>query len=333
MDENPFQYVFLGSPAREIGRAAPTQEVVNAARSGGTPVWAHVDSAAAPNWPQLAEQMGFHPLAIEDTLSPHCRVKLEEYENCLFIVVRDAYFASETPEPYDFASTNLYLFLGPSFLVTVQAGPSRAVETLAERMRATPELPGRGIDYLAYVLIDTLVDLYFPLIDEIDHFVDGIETDVFEHGGSRESMSRIFELKRTLLALRRHQAPMREVTATLANRPSPYCSPGIQLYFRDVYDHVVRQLESVETYRDLISGVMDLYFSVISNRMNEIIKALSIVATIVLPPTLVAGIYGMNFENSIFPEWTDPHGFWWAMLMMVGITGALLAYLKTKRWL
>ncbi|MGH7460620.1 MAG: magnesium/cobalt transporter CorA [Longimicrobiales bacterium] len=332
MTDQAFQHVFLKRAGEPMAGAAD-DAVLAAVRSGGATVWAHVDSQTAPAWQRIADRMGFHPLAIEDTLSPECRVKLEEYDNYLFIVVRDAYFASETPEPYDFASTNLYLFLGPQFLITVHAGGSRPVDTLVERLRLSPELIDRGIDYLAYALIDTLVDLYFPLLDEIDNFVDGIETDVFERGGSREAMARIFELKRTLLALRRHQAPMREVAAALANRPSPYCSPGIQLYFRDVYDHVVRQLESVETYRDLISGVMDLYFSVVSNRMNEVIKALSIVATIVLPPTLVAGVYGMNFERSPFPDWTDPNGFWWAMLMMVVITASLLIYMKMKRWL
>ncbi|MGH7468029.1 MAG: magnesium/cobalt transporter CorA [Longimicrobiales bacterium] len=333
MSERSFQHTFLRDSTGRVRTDLSDQAVVDAVRPGEAKVWADVDSDMAPNWPRLAELMGFHPLAIEDTLSPNCRVKLEEYDTCLFIVVRDVYFASDTPEPYDFASTNLYLFLGTNFLITVHAGRSRPVETLVDRLKSSPELMERGADYLAYMVIDTLVDLYFPLLDEIDNFVDGVETDVFEHGGSKRVVARVFELKRTLLALRRHQAPMREVTATLANRPTGYCTPGIQLYFRDVYDHVVRQLESVETYRDLMSGVMDLYFSVISNRMNEVIKALSVIATIVLPPTLVAGIYGMNFEDSIFPAWSDPHGFWWAIVLMVMITGALLAYLKTKRWL
>jgi magnesium transporter len=333
MTNPPFQHVFRRLSAGTLTSQVSADEVVEAVRQRTTPIWAHVDSTTAPDWPAMAARMGFHPLAIEDTLSPDCRVKLEEYDTCLFVVVRDAYFASDTPEPYDFASTNLYLFLGPNFLITVHAGRSRPVETVADRLRSSAELFERGIDYLAYELIDTLVDLYFPLIDEIDHFVDGIETEVFEEAGSQKSVTRIFELKRTLLALRRHQAPMREVTATLANRPCEYLSPGTQIYFRDVYDHVVRQLESVETYRDLMSGVMDLYFSVISNRMNQVIKALSVIATIVLPPTFVAGIYGMNFENGVLPSWSDPYGFWWALGLMVAITGGLLFYLKTKRWL
>ncbi|MGH8435260.1 MAG: magnesium/cobalt transporter CorA [Pseudomonas sp.] len=333
MESVSFQHVFLRSSSGTVRRDASLDEIVDAVRSGTAPVWVNVDSSIAPDWPRLAERMGFHPLAIEDTLSPDCRVKLEEYDKYLFIVVRDAFFASDTPEPYDFASINLYLFLGANFLVTVHAGKSRPVEAVVERLKNAPDLMERGVDYLAYTLIDTLVDLYFPLIDEIDHFVDAIEIDVFEQAGSRESVARIFDLKRTLLALRRHQAPMREVTATLANRPCEYLAPAVQIYFRDVYDHVVRQLESVETYRDLMSGVMDLYFSVISHRMNEIIRALSIIATIVLPPTLVAGIYGMNFDRGVIPSWSDPYGFWWTIIIMIGVTAGLLVLLKKRRWL
>src|SRR5262245_31670254 len=333
MEASPFQFVMLRDSPGHLRTDASVDEVVHAVRDGRTPIWVHVDSSRSPDWPKFAEQLGFHPLAVEDTLSPECRVKIEEYEVGLFIVVRDAYFATETPEPYDFASTNLYLFAGSNYLVTVHAGHSRPVQTLHDRLKGAPELMERGIDYVCYTLIDTLVDLYFPLLDEIDHFVDEIESDVFEHGGSQASIARVFELKRTLLALRRHHAPMREVTSTLANRPTNYIKQSTQIYFRDVYDHVVRQIESVETYRDLIGGVMDMYFSVVSNKMNEVIKALSVIATIVLPPTLIAGIYGMNFHSSPFPSWDQPHGFVISLLLMVVVTGGLLAVLRMKRWL
>jgi len=144
-------------------------------------------------------------------------------------------------------------------------------------------------------------------------------------------MERIFDLKRALLALRRHLAPMREVTATLANRPSAYLRPETQIYFRDVHDHVVRQVESVETFRDILSGAMDGYLSSVSNRMNEVIKALSVIATIVLPPTLVASVYGMNF--AWMPGLHHPWGFWLALLAMVLISGGFILYMWWKRWL
>lgn len=306
-------------------------DAIELAQSGSAPVWLHVDSKRATDWPRIAEQFGFHPLAIEDTLSPECRVKLEEYEGYLFVVIRDVYFATDTPDPYDFASTNLYLFLGHNYLVTVQAGESRPANALANRLRIGPELFHRGTDYLGYMLIDTVVDLYFPFLDEIDLLVDQIESAIYEQNGGSETVESIFELKRTLLALRRHEAPLREVTATLSNRPTQYIRPATQLYFRDVYDHVVRQLESVETYRDLLSGAMDLHFSVVSNRMNEVIKALSVIATLVLPPTFVASIYGMNFDW--MPFLNAPGGFWYALVLMFGVSAGLMWYLKKKHWI
>jgi len=319
------------TPDQRLREDLTAEDAVELAHSGAATVWLHVNSSRAANWPQLAEQSGFHPLAIEDTLSPDCRVKLEEYEGCLFVVVRDVYFATDTPDPYDFASTNLYLFLGPNYLVTVHAGESRPAATLASRMRLGPELFHRGADHLAYMLIDNVVDLYFPFLDEIDLLVDQIESAIYEQDGATDTVEQIFDLKRTLLALRRHEAPLREVTATLANRPTQYIRPETQLYFRDVYDHVVRQLESVETYRDLLSGAMDLHFSVISNRMNEVIKALSVIATLVLPPTFVASIYGMNFDWMPFLH--SPGGFWYALALMFGVSAALMWYLKKKRWI
>ena len=134
----------------------------------------------------------------------------------------------------------------------------------------------------------------------------------------------------TLLALRRQQAPLREILATMANRPTPYLAPTTQVYFRDVYDHVVRQVESIETYRDLLSGALEIYFSVISNRMNEIMKALTIVGTLLLPATWIASIYGMNFDRMPFLH--HPFGFWIAMILMVGISVVLMVYLKMKHW-
>ena len=188
----------------------------------------------------------------------------------------------------------------------------------------------RGVDYLAYAVLDSLIDLYFPMLDEIDDFVDQLEVGIFQTQ-TNETLGQIFELKRTLLALRRHHAPMREILATMANRPSPYLSPGVQVYMRDVYDHVVRQVESIETYRDLLTGALEVYFSVISSRMNEIMKALTIVGTFLLPATWIASIYGMNFQWMPFLH--HPLGFWIALLIMLLISFVLMAYLKMKRWL
>jgi magnesium transporter len=293
-------------------------------------LWVDIDSASDEQFQLLSDLFHFHPLAVEDVRSPNCRVKLEEYEGCLFVVVRGVHFATETPEPYDLKSQNLYLFLGPRFLVTAHAGPCEPAAISRERLLAAPDQLGRGVDRLAYHVIDTLVDGYFPLLDQIDLFVDELEDSIFS-GGDGVLVEQIFDLKRALLVLRRQLAPMREVSSTLANRPSSYLRPETQIYLRDVYDHVVRQLESVETYRELVSGALETNLMVISNRMNEVMKALSVIATIVLPPTLLASIYGMNFEY--LPGTRSPLGFWVAVVVMGAISLGFLGYVWRKRWL
>ncbi|HEX7050030.1 MAG TPA: magnesium/cobalt transporter CorA [Longimicrobiales bacterium] len=291
-------------------------------------LWLDIDSRNDADWRLLSEVFHFHPLAIEDTRSPNCRIKLEEYEGYLFVVAREIRFAMETPEPYDIDTRNLYLFLGANFMVTVHAEPSHATTIVADRLEAGPDPLARGVDHLAYVVLDTLVDQYFPCLDQIDDFVDELEAELFGNG---EVLEKTFELKRALLALRRNLAPMREVMASLANRPSAYLGVETQIYFRDVYDHVVRQVESIETYRELLTGATETYLTLVSNRMNGIIKALSVIATVVLPPTLVASIYGMNFDW--LPGRHSPYGFWMAFAIMVGLTGGLLAYVWRKGWL
>ncbi|MGQ0562733.1 MAG: magnesium/cobalt transporter CorA [Gemmatimonadota bacterium] len=321
---------FYQTPAGEVRRGLTPAEIVKAAQSGAGRLWVDVDCQHTTEWLALAQTLDFHPLAIEDTLSPESRLKLEEYEGYVFVVARDASFNPETPDPYDFESSNLYLFLGKSYLFTVHARPSRTTSTLVERIATGPELMDRGVDYLAYALLDTLIDSYFPMLDQVDNFIDELESQIFEQKDPKETLTNIFELKRTLLALRRHQAPMREMLATMANRPSSYLQPATQIYFRDVYDHVVRQVESIETYRDLLTGALEIYFSVASSRMNEIMKTLTIVGTFLLPATWVASIYGMNFEW--MPYLHQPGGFWVAMGAMFFISLVLIGILRLKRW-
>jgi magnesium transporter len=292
-------------------------------------IWVDVELTDSEEWLVLGENLRLHPLTLEDTLNPESRIKVEEYDNYLFVVVRDAEFALQTPEPYDFHTWNLYFFIGLDFLITVHSKHSMAIETVQKRVEVSPDLIDRGVDYLAYHVLDSLVDSYFPLLDKIDEFVDDLEGDVFSSKDANYTLSCIFDLKRTLLALRRHQAPMREAMTTLANRPSVYLTPATQVYMRDVYDHIVRQVESIETYRDLLTGALEIHFSVVSNRMNEVMKALSIIATVILPATWIASIYGMNFDW--MPGLHSPNGFWYAMAAMGVISVILLAILRRMR--
>ena len=306
------------------------EDIVDVIHADESRIWVDVTlDSDTTEWLALGQELGLHPLTLEDSLNSESRIKVEEYDGFQFVVVRDAEFALDTPEPYDFESYNLYLFIGPHFLITVHGRPSVAVETVIKRLELAPELIDRGTDYIAYQVLDALVDSYFPLLDKIDVFVDELESGMFERSDAKDTLTSIFDLKRTLLALRRHQAPMREAMTTLANRPSPYLAPSTQVYMRDVYDHVVRQVESIETYRDLLTGALEIHFSVVSNRMNEVMKALSIIATVILPATWVASIYGMNFDW--MPWLHSPYGFWIAMFIMAGVSGVLLFFLRNKR--
>jgi magnesium transporter len=322
--------VFYLDTAGGFHQGLDAEALASAVNSGEGVLWVDINSSDDEQYRLLNDLFHFHPLAVEDVRSPNCRVKLEEYEGNLFVVVRGVRFAMETPEPYDLDTQNLYLFIGPTFLVTAHAGPCHPVGEVQARLTPAPDQLGRGVDRLAYQVLDALVDHYFPLLDQLDEFVDDLEDGIFR-GGDGVLLEQIFELKRSLLVLRRHLAPMREVAATLANRPSGYLRPETQIYLRDVYDHVVRQLESVENYREMVSGALETNLMVISNRVNEVMKALSLIATVVLPPTLVASIYGMNFEH--IPGAGSPMGFWIAIVAMVAIALGFLAYVWRKRWL
>ena len=322
---------FFKSDSGVVKTDLSQQEIESVIKDGSGRLWVDVDSHYSNEWMEIAHAAAFHPLTIEDTLSPESRIKIEEYDNYLFVVARDASFATDTPDPYDFETSNAYLYIGANYLVTVHERRFRATETLRDRLTAGPELMDRGVDYLAYAVLDALIDLYFPMLDEIDGFVDQLEVGIFEQQASTAALEKIFALKRTLLALRRHHAPMREMLATLANRPTRYLAPATQVYFRDVYDHVVRQVESIETYRDLLSGALEIYFSVVSQRTNEIMKALTVVGTFLLPATWIASIYGMNFQW--MPWLHSAYGFWIAMAIMVGTSVLLMAYIKHKRWM
>lgn len=321
---------FWVDEARRLHTSLGREQIAEIVGAGTGQLWVDIDSRSEDDWSLLTDVFRFHPLAVEDTRSPDCRVKLEEYDGYAFLVVRGIRFAEETVEPYDIDTHNLYLFIGPNYLVTVHAVPFDSVRTVAERLGASIDLLARGTDHLAYALVDTLVDLYFPLLDRLDDFVDELEQGIFEEDDG-EVMQKIFDLKRSLLLLRRHLAPMREVMASVANRPSPYLKQETQIYFRDVYDHVVRQVESIENFRELLTRAMEARLSMISNRMNEIIKVLSVIATVILPPTLIASIYGMNFAS--IPLAGHPRGFWLIVTGMGLVTVVLLLYLWWKEWL
>ena len=291
-------------------------------------LWVHIDSTKPAQHALLEHLFHFHPLAIEDTLNPSTRVKIEEYEGYLFLVVRAVTFCDSTTDPYDLDTQDLFAFLGPHHLVTVAAGPVPAVNAVADRLARSPDMLDRGLDRLLHALVDETIDAYFPILNQIDEFVDGLEERVFV-AFDDTALRDIFQVKRLVLSLRRHLAPQREVLATLTNRPTPLLRTGTQLYFRDIYDHVLRINDSIDTYRDLLSSTMESYLTQVSNRLGATTKALSVLATMSLPFVVISGMWGMNFVK--IPLSDSPYGFWIMLVLQLGIGLALLFLLRRRR--
>ena len=299
-------------------------------QSGEGELWVDIDSTNMHQHALLEKVFGFHQLAVEDTLSPGTRVKFEEYDRYVFVVMAVIRFDEGTPEPFDLATSNLYFFLGKNFLVTVHALPSKGCGAVRERLVRNPELLQRGAEMTMHNIIDQSVDAYFPLVEVLNGLVDGLEERLFEQFDER-LIHEIFKAKRAAFSLRRHVGPLREVLNIMTNRPCGYIRPETQLYYRDVYDHTIRITESVDTTRDLLAGVLETYLSQTSNRMNKVMKQLSIVATIALPLVVIGGIFGMNF--SMMPLTHDAWGFYIALTLMGAVSVVILAWLHRNRWL
>src|SRR5919108_4723117 len=229
-------------------------------RSGEGELWVDIDSTDLHQHALLEKVFEFHPLAIEDTLSPGTRVKFEEYDRYVFVVMAVIRFDEGTPEPFDLATSNLYFFLGKNFLVTVHALPSKSCLAIRDRLTRNPELMARGVEMTMHNIIDQSVDAYFPLVEELNVMVDGLEERLFEKFDEK-LIHEIFKAKRAAFSLRRHVGPLREVLNILTNRPCTYIRSETQLYYRDIYDHTIRIVESMDTVRDLLAGVLETYLS------------------------------------------------------------------------
>lgn len=293
-------------------------------------LWVDIDSTNRTQHALLEKVFHFHPLAIEDTLNPKSRVKLEEYQGYLFIVIRGVALRDQTEDPYDLETNDLYAFLGPNFLVTVHAGEFPAIALAAAQVRRSPDFLERGVERVLHLVLDDTIDGFFPILNSIDAFLDTIEERVFVTFDD-SALRDIFNVKRLVLSLRRYLQPSREVLNVLTNRPTALLTPETQVYFRDIYDHVLRINDSLDTYRELLSSTMDSYLTQVSNRLGVATKALSVVATMSLPFVVVSGMWGMNFSKIPLSEW--PHGFWFMVIFQAILGVLMLGYLHRKQLL
>ena len=313
-----------------VVRDVPAAELAARLQEPGGFLWADLDDANPAEMALLESAFRLHPLVIEDAASPNGRVKIEEYPGFLFTVVRAVRYASETEDPHDIETFNLACVLGPNWLVTVHGAHAPGVDAVWERVQRSPDLLERGAARTLHAVLDATTDAYFPIVDQLDEFIDSIEERVFVRFDDA-ALGDIFGVKRLVLQLKRHLAPQREVFAFLANRPCPLVAPEVQLYFRDIHDHVIRLNESLDTYRDLVSSTMESYLTQISNRLNVVTKGLTVVATLSVPFVVVSGMWGMNFTHIPLSAW--PHGFWVMFLIQLGLGSGLVWLLRKRGWL
>jgi magnesium transporter len=319
---------FWRGPDGVTRRGLPPAELARVRERGEGWLWVDVDTSHPTQFAVLEKIFRFHPLAIEDTLNPQSRVKYEEHDEYLFIVARGVRFCEDTEDPYDLETLNLYFFLGPSWVVTVHAAGAAAIEKVLTRAEQGGDVLARGPARLMHAVLDEAVDEFFPILDRVDEFLDGLEERVFVTF-DQSALRDIFAVKRMVLQLRRHLAPQREVLNQLTNRPNEFLPASAQLYFRDVYDHVLRINDSIETYRELLSSTMDSYLSQVSNRFSQSSKALAVVATVTLPFVIVSGMWGMNFDR--IPLAHHPYGFWILLVTQLLIAAAILGGLRWRK--
>ena len=292
-----------------------------------TLVWLDFNTPTSDEIEILRKYFQFHPLAIEDAVRQYQRPKIDAYEHYYFVVF---YSAKYDDGDKTFKLLPLHLFIGHNFLVTVHRDAIPALDETINRWKS-PDTPlGRTVGSLVYALLDAIVDNYFPLIDLFADQIDQLETTIFEDSKD-DSIQTIFQLKKDLLALRRVVAPERDVLNVMMRREIAVFSSEDIIYLQDVYDHVLRVTDSVDTYRDLLSSALDSFLSLQSNRLNQIVKVLTVTSIVLMTNSLIAGIYGMNFD--FMPELHWRFGYAWALGLMVAATIGLVAFFKRMRWI
>ncbi|HEX2164045.1 MAG TPA: magnesium/cobalt transporter CorA [Thermoanaerobaculia bacterium] len=273
---------------------------------------------------RLGDTFGLHPLALEDVLNTGQRPKLDEYDDHLFCVLRD-FHGGET-----LISEQIALFLKPGLVLTLQELPGDSFEPVRERLRrGRGRIRAAGADYLAYALIDALVDQFFPLLEQQGERIEALEEELIA-APTPETLERIYRLRRELLLLRRAAWPEREVIGALRREETALVGREVKLFLGDAYDHAVQVLDILETYRELAGSMLDVYLSSLSHRMNEVMKVLTVIATIFIPLTFVAGVYGMNFDR--MPELHWRWGYPASLLLMTAIALGLIVFFRRRGW-
>jgi magnesium transporter len=295
-------------------------------RQPGALVWLDLSDPGDAEIHLLEREFGVHPLATEDVRKRHQRPKIDTYPDQHMIVAYEVRHRDEAD-----GLAEIHLFSGPGYLVTVHWGGAPGVEATLHRFRQRGSTVGQTPGMLLYAVLDAAVDSYFPLLDGLSERIDALEDRVLRGVDAREALGEVLRLKRRLLELRRVLAPMRDVANSLLRRDIELIEDQALPYYQDLYDHLVRVLDQVDVYRDLVASSLDANLAVQSNTLNAVMKRLTAFTVILMVPTLIAGIYGMNFDH--MPELASPYGYAGALAAMVISVLAIASFFRARDWL
>ncbi|HKQ61105.1 MAG TPA: magnesium/cobalt transporter CorA [Candidatus Polarisedimenticolaceae bacterium] len=295
-------------------------------------IWLNVDGLGdVPTIQAIGSLFGLHRLALEDVVNTGQRAKVEPYDSHLFIVARSGTLAPK------YETEQLSVFLGTNFVITFQERPGDCFDAVRNRLRTEgSRIRAAGPDYLVYALFDAVIDAYFPILEQLGDQLEGLENEVIETPG-RATIFSIHHIRSTLLALRRDIWPHREALGALQHQGAPYVAAETVVHLRDCLDHTLRLIDLAEVYREVSSDLVNAYLSSTSNRLNEIMKVLTIIATIFIPLSFIASVYGMNFDTHASP-WNMPELHWYwgyplVLLLMAAVAGGLLVWFRIRKWL
>jgi magnesium transporter len=298
-------------------------------REKPTVTWINIDGVHQTEIIQkLGEHFDLHPLILEDILNTEQRPKIEDFGHYIYIVLKMLYYQEQESQ---IRAEQVSLILGANFVIAFQELEGDVFNPIRERIKnGKGRIRKMGADYLAYSLIDAIVDHYFIILEKMGEKIEVLEEDLVTNP-SPKSLQEMHILKREMIFLRKAVWPLREVISSVERSGSSLIAESTQLYLRDVYDHTIQVIDTIETFRDMVSGMLDIYLSSISNKMNEIMKVLTIIATLFIPLTFLAGVYGMNFQY--MPELKSRWGYPVILLVMVTALVSMLVYFRKKRWL
>ena len=317
-----------------LDASLPPAEALDQLRSSpGALLWVDLsDETVASAEHVLRDVFQFHPLAVDDALRETHVPKIDDWTDYVYVTLHCVTHAADSWEALD--TFEVDAFVGRGYLVTYQSRPVDAVDRVWNLVLRDGRHLNQGADHLLYLLADELVSDYFPVVEDIDEELERLEDDLLANP-QQEEMERIFRLKRALAHLRRVVAPLREVLNRLARNSYPALDPASGIYFQDVYDHLVRLYDITESLRDLLTGTLDIYLSVVNNRMSQVMKVLTIVSTILLPLTFITGFFGMNFFQPVLDlhQWTGKVALDLALALIVGTPLAMILWMRRRAWM